>query len=60
MSVLVWIEQDHSGALANSWEVLGKAANWPIALGTPLVAAVIGSDTAAVAERPAATAPTPS
>lgn len=50
MSVLVWIEQSQSGPLANSWEVLGQGRKLADALGTSLVAAVIGSDTAATAE----------
>ena len=50
MSVLVWIEQTQSGPLANSWEVLGAGRKVADALGTQLVAAVIGSDTAAAAE----------
>lgn len=50
MSVLVWIEQAQGGPLANSWEVLGAARTLADSLGTPLVAAVIGSDTAATAE----------
>jgi electron transfer flavoprotein alpha subunit len=50
MSVLVWIEQSQGSALANSWEVLGAGRKLADSLGTPLVAAVIGSDTAAVAE----------
>jgi electron transfer flavoprotein alpha subunit len=51
MSVLVWIEQAKSGPVANSWEVLGAGRKLADALGTSLVAAVIGSDTAAVAEQ---------
>jgi electron transfer flavoprotein alpha subunit len=50
MSVLVWIEQSKSGVIANSWEVLGAGRKVADALGTSLVAAVIGSDTAAAAE----------
>lgn len=50
MSVLVWIEQTQSGPLANSWEVLGAGRTVADSLGAPLVAAVIGSDTAAAAE----------
>jgi electron transfer flavoprotein alpha subunit len=50
MSVLVWIEQTQGGPLANSWEVLGAGRQLADALGAPLVAAVIGSDTAAAAE----------
>ena len=50
MSVLVWIEQTPSGPLANSWEVLGAGRKVAADLGTSLVAAVIGSDTAAAAE----------
>ena len=50
MSVLVWIEQLPSGPLANSWEVLGAGRKLAASLGAPLVAAVIGSDTAAAAE----------
>ena len=49
MSVLVWIEQSKSGVVANSWEVLGAGRKVADALGTSLVAAVIGSDTAAAA-----------
>jgi electron transfer flavoprotein alpha subunit len=50
MSVLVWIEQSKSGPVANSWEVLGAGRKLADALGTTLVAAVIGGDTAATAE----------
>ncbi|MFO7630903.1 MAG: electron transfer flavoprotein subunit alpha/FixB family protein [Caldilinea sp.] len=49
MSVLVWIEQNNSGLLPNSFEVLGKAKEIAGALGTETVAAVVGSD-ASVAE----------
>ena len=49
MSVLVWIEQSKSGVVANSWEVLGAGRKVADALGTSLVAAVIGGDTAAAA-----------
>ena len=49
MSVLVWIEQSKSGVVANSWEVLGAGRKVADALGTSLVAAVVGSDTAAAA-----------
>ncbi len=49
MSVFVWIEQTGRGPLANSWEILGKGRELADALGTDLVAAVIGGDTAAVA-----------
>jgi electron transfer flavoprotein alpha subunit len=50
MSVLVWIEQSQGSALANSWEVLGAGRQLADSLGAPLVAAVIGSDVAAIAE----------
>ena len=50
MSVLVWIEQVQGSPLANSWEVLGAGRKLADSLGAPLVAAVIGSDTAATAE----------
>lgn len=50
MSVLVWIEQSQGSALANSWEVLGAGRKLADSLGAPLVAAVIGSDVAAIAE----------
>ena len=50
MSVLVWIEQSKSGPVANSWEVLGQGRLLADALGTQLVAAVVGADTAKTAE----------
>ena len=50
MSVLVWIEQSKGAAVASSWEVLGQGRVLANALGTKLVAAVIGSDTAKSAE----------
>ncbi len=51
MSVLVWIEQSKGGAVANAWEVLGKGRQLADALGTQLVAAVIGSDVDAAAQQ---------
>ncbi|MBK8047703.1 MAG: electron transfer flavoprotein subunit alpha/FixB family protein [Anaerolineales bacterium] len=50
MSVLVWVEQTKSGPVASSWEVLGKGRQLADALGTQLVAAVIGGETAKTAE----------
>jgi len=50
MSVLVWIEQSKSGPVASSWEVLGQGRLLANALGTTLVAAVIGGDTTTTAE----------
>jgi electron transfer flavoprotein alpha subunit len=50
MSVLVWIEQSKNGPVANSWEVLGQGRLLADALGTQLVAAVVGADTAKAAE----------
>jgi electron transfer flavoprotein alpha subunit len=47
MSVLVWIEQNNSGLLPNSFEVLGKAKEIAAALGTQTVAAVVGGDASA-------------
>ncbi|MGL4648829.1 MAG: electron transfer flavoprotein subunit alpha/FixB family protein, partial [Caldilineaceae bacterium] len=49
MSVLVWIEQNSSGPISSSLEVLGKARTLAQELGLPLVAAVTGADTAAAA-----------
>ena len=46
MSVLVWIEQTKNGPVANSWEVMGKGRQLANELGTKLVAAVIGAETA--------------
>ena len=51
MSVLVWIEQSKNGAVANSWEVLGKGRQLASELGTQLVAAVIGSNVDADAQQ---------
>lgn len=50
MSVLVWIEQANGHAVASSVEVLGKGRQIADEIGLPLAAAVIGADTAAVAE----------
>jgi electron transfer flavoprotein alpha subunit len=50
MSVLVWIEQSKGVAVASSWEVLGQGRVLANGLGTKLVAAVIGDDTAKSAE----------
>lgn len=50
MSVLVWIEQSKNGPVANSWEVLGQGRLLADALGTQLVAAVVGADTTKAAE----------
>lgn len=47
MSVLVWVEQANHKAVISSWEVLGKGRELAIALGAPLVALVMGSETAA-------------
>lgn len=49
MSILVWIEQNNGQAVASSWEVLGKGQQLAQALGTPLVALVLGADTAETA-----------
>jgi len=49
MSVLVWIEQNNSGPVSNSFEVLGKAKEIASAMGGQTVAAVVGGD-AAIAE----------
>ena len=46
MSVLVWIEQNSSGPVGNSFEVLGKAKEVAGALATQTVAVVIGGDAA--------------
>jgi len=43
MSVLVWIEQNNSGPIGNSFEVLGKAREVAGALGTQTAAVVIGN-----------------
>ena len=51
MSVLVWIEQKQGAAIASSWEVLGKARELAGALGTQVVAAVLGDETATSAQR---------
>jgi electron transfer flavoprotein alpha subunit len=50
MSVLVWIEQANNKALISSWEVLGKGRELAGALGKPLVALVMGDNTAATAQ----------
>ncbi|MFN8496064.1 MAG: electron transfer flavoprotein subunit alpha/FixB family protein [Caldilineaceae bacterium] len=50
MSVLVWIEQANGHAVASSVEVLGKGRQIADEIGLPLAAAVMGADTAAVAE----------
>ncbi len=49
MSVLVWIEQANGNAVASSWEVLGKGQQLAQALGVPLIALVLGDETAATA-----------
>jgi electron transfer flavoprotein alpha subunit len=49
MSVLVWIEQTNGQAVGSSWEVLGKGGELAQALGTPLVALVMGEETASSA-----------
>jgi electron transfer flavoprotein alpha subunit len=49
MSVLVWIEQTNHQAVGSSWEVLGKGGELAQALGTPLVALVMGAETASSA-----------
>ncbi len=49
MSVLVWIEQSNNQAVPSCWETLGKARELADALGTELVAAVMGAETAATA-----------
>lgn len=46
MSVLVWIEQNNSGPLPSSFEVLGKAKEIAAAMGVQSVAAVVGGDAA--------------
>lgn len=50
MSILVWIEQVNNNPIASSWEVLGKGRELAGALGAPLVALVMGSETTATAE----------
>ena len=49
MSVLVWIEQKNNQAVTSSWEVLGKGRDLANALGTSLVALVMGAETQATA-----------
>lgn len=51
MSVLVWIEQKNGQAVSSSWEVLGKAREIAGALGTKLVALVMGDGTDASAQQ---------
>jgi len=43
MSVLVWIEQKHDVAVTSCWEVVGKGRELADALGTPLVALILGA-----------------
>ncbi len=43
MSILVWIEQKNDVAVASCWEVVGKGRELANALGTSLVALVIGA-----------------
>lgn len=50
MSVLVWVEQSNKGPVSSSWEVMGKAKQVADALGTSLVALVMGAETAGTAE----------
>lgn len=50
MSVLVWIEQMNGHAVASSLEVLGKGRQIADEIGAPLVALVMGAETAASAE----------
>lgn len=50
MSVLVWVEQKNGQAIASSWEVMGKARELADALGTKLVALVMGESTEAMAQ----------
>ena len=49
MTLLVYVEQQNGSALSGSLEVLGKAAALAAELGTPLAAAVLGTETATVA-----------
>jgi electron transfer flavoprotein alpha subunit len=52
MSVLVWIEQHpggDQGALASSWEALGQGKVIAQSLGLPLIATVMGAETATTA-----------
>jgi len=51
MSILVWIEQKNNGAVASCWEVVGKGRELADALGTSLVALVMGSATDESAQR---------
>ena len=50
MSVLVWVEQKNGQAIASSWEVMGKARELADALGTKLVALVMGGSTEAMTQ----------
>ncbi|MEZ4862758.1 MAG: electron transfer flavoprotein subunit alpha/FixB family protein [Caldilineaceae bacterium] len=50
MSVLVWIEQTNHQPVASCWEVLGKGRELAGALGSSLVAVVLGAETDATAE----------
>lgn len=50
MSVLVWIEQKNNEAVASCWEVVGKGREIADALGTSLVALVLGAETAATVQ----------
>ena len=49
MSVLVWIEQSHEGAVASSWELAAKGRELADALGGSLDAVVMGASTDAAA-----------
>lgn len=49
MSVLVWVEEKNGQAVASSWEVMGKAREIADALGTKLMALVMGESTDATA-----------
>lgn len=49
MSILVWIEQAGGQPVASSWEVLGKGQQLAQTLGAPLVAVVLGEETASAA-----------
>ena len=51
MAVLVWIESNNeepAQALTSSWEVLGKAKELAAALGTEVIALVLGGDSASM------------
>lgn len=50
MTVLVWVEQNNGQALSSSWEVMGKGRELADALGTKLVALVMGDVTDSTAQ----------